>query len=928
MRCSAIIVLPRIRRPALVRLFVGIAAAGMAAAVAMPAVADEGMWLFNQPPLAALEKEHGAKLTPEWLTHVQQASVRFSSGGSGSFVSADGLVLTNHHVGADAIAKLGDERHDYMRDGFAAATRADELKCHDLELNVLVSIEDVTARVQGAVTAGMSADEAAAARRRVMAEIEKDSLAATGLRSDVVTLYQGGAYHLYRARKYTDVRLVFAPEKQIAFFGGDADNFEFPRYNLDVCFFRAYENGKPARVPHHLRWGAKPVAAGDLVFVSGHPGRTDRANTIAELLAMRDRSVPAVIQTLERLETTLGSYAAEGPEEARQANDDLFGVQNNRKRQRGVLAGLLDPPILGAKQQAETKARARYETGLDGRPSAYARIEEAEAGLAKIATRYRMLEAGQGFNSAFFGNARTLLRAAEERAKPNGERLREHRDSNRESLELRLLSAEPLYDEFEIVKLADSLTALVVALGAGDELVRDALAGKSPRDRAAELVRGTTLGARPAAAGRPDTRRDLLAGGAAAVAASADPMIGLARMVDAESRRLRKIVEAAQEVKQQAHAEITRDRFAREGASMYPDATFTLRLAYGTVKGYEEEGRTVAPITTYGGLFARANEKRDVPPFDLPPRWSRLRPRLEADPDFLATPFNFVCTADIIGGNSGSPVVNRAGELVGLIFDGNIHSLVTGITYDPVRSRAVSVDAIGILAALRTVYGAGDLLAEIAGAGPAGGGTATSQPGSASGAPSGAVWQPLFDGKTLGKWKPSDFGGGGEASVVDGAIRIDVGADLSGITWSGEFPRDDYEIELEARRVEGGDFFCGLTFPVGKDPCSFIVGGWGGGVVGLSSIDGEDAANNATTTVQEFKTGRWYVVRVRVTPERIVCFLDGRQVVDQRREGRMISIRESVAPSKPLGIATYATVGELRNIRWRPVEKADAAKPR
>ena len=934
MRPFPIIPLSRCRPPAFVRLLVAVVSVSVAAAVVRPAGADEGMWLFNQPPLEALQKQYGATLSAEWLAHVQQAAVRFSSGGSGSFVSADGLVLTNHHVGADAIAKLGDETHDYMRDGFAAATRGDELKCHDLELNVLVSIEDVTARVQGAVAPSMAADEAAAARRRVMAEIEKESLAATGLRSDVVTLYQGGAYHLYRARKYTDVRLVFAPEKQIAFFGGDADNFEFPRYNLDVCFFRAYEKGKPARVPHHLRWAARPVGADDLVFVAGHPGRTDRANTLAELLAMRDRSVPATIQTLERLETTLGSYATEGPEQARQANDDLFGVQNNRKRQRGMLAGLLDPAVLAAKQRAEAASRSRYEerirseAGPDGRPSAYARIEEAEAGVAKIALRYRMLEAGQGFNSAFFTNARTLLRAAEERAKPNGERLREHRDSNRESLELRLLSAEPLYDDFEIVKLADSLTALVVALGTDDELVRAALAGKSPRERAAELVRGTTLGARPAAAGRPDTRRDLLAGGAAAVAASNDPMLGLARMVDAESRRLRKIVEAAQEVKQQAHAEITRDRFASEGAAMYPDATFTLRLAYGTVKGYEEDGRTVAPITTYGGLFARAREKRDTPPFDLPPRWSRLRPRLEADPDFLATPFNFVCTADIIGGNSGSPVVNRAGELVGLIFDGNIHSLVTGITYDAVRSRAVSVDATGIRTALRTVYGAGDLLAEIDAAAAAGNAVPGSQAGGATAADAHADWRPLFDGKALGPWKPSDFGGGGEVSVVDGAIRIEMGADLSGITWSGDFPRDDYEIEMDARRVEGGDFFCGLTFPVGKDPCSFIVGGWGGGVVGLSSIDGEDAANNATTSVQEFKTGRWYAVRVRVTAERIVCFLDGRMVVDQRRAGRTISIRDSVAPSKPLGIATYATVGELKNIRWRPVEKADAAQPR
>jgi len=298
--------------------------------------ADEGMWLFSHPPLERLARDHAAalgdaRLTPEWLTHLQQASVRFNSGGSGSFVSADGLVLTNHHVGADALQKLGTPERNLYRDGFLAASRNDELRCLDLELNVLMSIEDVTARVQAAVAPDATAADAFAARRKVMAEIEKESLAATGLRSDVVTLYQGGRYHLYRSKKYTDVRLVFAPEQQIAFFGGDADNFEFPRYNLDVCFFRAYEDGRPARVPHHLTWARQPVAAGELVFVSGHPGHTDRANTVAQLLAMRDRQVPFSLGMLNRLEALYAAYSGEGPEERRQAMGDLFGVQNGRK---------------------------------------------------------------------------------------------------------------------------------------------------------------------------------------------------------------------------------------------------------------------------------------------------------------------------------------------------------------------------------------------------------------------------------------------------------------------------------------------------------------------------------------------------------------------------------------------------------------------
>jgi hypothetical protein len=897
-----------------------------AACTLLPAVAraDEGMWLFSHPPLERLEKHHaaglkGEKLSPEWLTHLQQSSVRFNSGGSGSFVSADGLVLTNHHVGADSLQKLGTEQHNYSRDGFAAATQADELKCHDLELNVLVSIDDVTARVQGAVTAGMAAADAFAARRKVMAEIEKESLAATGLRSDVVTLHQGGLYHLYRAKKYTDVRLVFAPEQQVAFFGGDADNFEFPRFNLDVCFFRAYENGKPARVPHHLTWSRQPVATGDLVFVSGHPGHTDRADTLRELLAMRDRQIPFSLATLNRLEVMLDAYADEGPEERRQAMGDLFGVQNSRKAREGILAGLLDPRFIARKRASEEKLRElvakRAAAAEVSQPSPFDRIEQVEKDIAAVALRHNLLEGAVGFNSQYFGNARTLLRAAAESGKPSGERLREYRDSNRESLELSLLSDEPVYDAFEIVKLADSLTFLATALGPDDPLVQKVLAGKSPRERAAELVRGTGLGKRGGAdAARPDTRRRLYEGGQAAVAASTDPMIALARMIDEESRSLRKIVEAAGEIKRQAHAEITQAVFASEGEGVYPDATFTLRLAYGTVKGYEDAGKQVPAITTYAGLFERARSKGDSPPFDLPPRWEKLRPQLERDEAFLKTPFNFVSTADIIGGNSGSPVVNTVGELVGLIFDGNIQSLVLDIAYDETQARAVSVDAAGILAALRTVYAADTLVAELLGGGAAGSGT--------SAAAEADAWRSLFDGTSLGKWRPTGFGGEGEVVVEDGAIRIGMGADLSGITWSGEVPRQGYEISLDAQRADGNDFFCGLTFPVGEDPCSFIVGGWGGGVVGLSSIDGEDAAHNATTSFKEFKTGRWYAIRVRVSPERIVCFIDDAQVVDQPLKDRKLSIRDEVSSSKPLGIATYATTALLKNIRWRPLPAA------
>ena len=705
---------PPSRRACVARLAVVLGAIATTAA----GRADEGMWLFEAPPLERLRRDHGFEPSPAWLDHLRLSSVRFGSGGSGSFVSADGLVLTNHHVGAGALQKLGDERHDYYRDGFAAASREQELKCHDLELNVLVSIEDVTDRVQAAVRPGMTVDAAFAARRAALAAIEKASLADTGLRSDVVTLHQGGAYHLYRFKRYTDVRLVFAPEHAIAFFGGDADNFEFPRYDLDVCLFRAYEDGRPARVPHHLAWGRRAVAPGDLVFVSGHPGHTDRAKTVAEIVAMRDRQVPLDLQGIHRLESLFNAFCDEGPEERRQASHSLYGVQNARKARSGILAALLDPEIVARKRADEAATRGLVEAGLDSRPSPYLRIEEAQADLDRIAVRHRMLEGAAGFNTAFFSNARTILRAAEERQKPDGERLREYRDSNRGPLELQLFSPQPLYDGFEIAKLADSLTHLATTLGPDDPLVRAVLAGKPPRTRAAELVAGTALGTRyhaeRANAPQPDRRRELYDGGAAAVAASGDAMLALARLVDEESRALRKVADAAGEVKQQAHAEITRARFAREGKSMYPDATFTLRLAYGVVRGIEGSGRDDCPaITTYAGLFERARIKRDAPPFALPPRWEALRKDLEADAAFMNTNYNFASTADIIGGNSGSPVVDRAGDLVGLIFDGNIHSLVLDVAYDDSRARAVAVDAQGILAALRRVYRADGLVAEL-----------------------------------------------------------------------------------------------------------------------------------------------------------------------------------------------------------------------
>ena len=667
--------------------------------------ADEGMWLFNNPPRKQLKEKYGFDATDAWLEHVQKSSVRFNSGGSGSFVSEDGLVISNHHVGADALQKFGDKDHNYLRDGFYARKPADEKRCLDLELNVLMSIEDVTARVNAAVKTDMPPEQAFLARRAVTAEIEKESFEKTGLRSDVVTLYQGGQYHLYRFKKYTDVRLVFAPEQQAAFYGGDPDNFEYPRFDLDICLFRVYENGRPARIQHYLKWSEAGVSENELVFVSGHPGRTSRLFTVAELEYIRDRRLPYALERLRNLEVLLLSYSARSDENARRAKEDLFSVQNSRKAFIGELAGVLDPNLMEAKKAAEKKLRDAVAASPDFKDAAGAweKIADAQNVIAESALRYNLLEAGQGFHSDLFGIARTLLRAAEEKPKPNAERLREFGDAGLASLEFQLFSEKPIYDDLEQLLLSDSLTFLVGKLGYSDPLAQKILAGKSPQERASELVRGTKI--RDVA-----LRKKLYKEGKEAVDAAHDPMIELARLVDSDARAVRKIIETQSEIKQQAQAQISKARFAIEGTSTYPDATFTLRLAYGTVKGYDENGQHIPFQTTMAGLYERGAEHGNQPPFDIPPRWIKRKSRLD-----LKTPLNFVCTADIIGGNSGSPVVNRKGEFVGIIFDGNVQSLVLDFAFTDTQARAVSVCSQSIIEALRKVYDAKELADELTG---------------------------------------------------------------------------------------------------------------------------------------------------------------------------------------------------------------------
>ncbi len=665
--------------------------------VVVPAFADEGMWLFNDLPVKTLKDKYNFEPTKEWAEHLQLSSVRFNSGGSGSFVSSTGLVLTNHHVASETLFKLSNKQRNVAEDGYLAATHKDELKAPDLELNQLVSIQDVTDKVMAAVKDGVSAEEASKARQAAMAEIEKASMDESGLRSDVVTLYGGSRFHLYRYKKYTDVRLVWAPESAIAFFGGDADNFEYPRWCLDVTLFRVYEDGKPAKVDHFLKWADKPAAEDDLVFVSGNPGRTQRLFTVDALRYLRDKRIPYVLDFLRRKEILMQQFGLAGEEQKRRAQDDLFGLQNSRKAYTGMIGGLLNPAVMKKKIDAESKLLAAVQADSKLSSSASAWEEVAKIQKEK-AERLGMVTSLQ---SRLYDIAQTLVLMAAEDKKPSAERLREFRASARESLEQDLFSSAPIYEDLERAKLADEIGRFIRHWGAESDLVVKMLDGKSPQDLAAELVGETGLT-------QIEARKKLASGGADAVAASNDPLIKLARLMEPTMREQRKLSEALSERERQAYAKISTATNTIQGTGTYPDATFTLRLAFGTVRNYQENGETVPAWTTMGGAFKHQADHGSKGDWRLPSSWTGAKDKIASE-----TPFNFVCTADIIGGNSGSPVVNKAGEFVGIIFDGNIQSLTGDYLYTDEVSRATSVAGAAIRESMRTIYGAEKLANEL-----------------------------------------------------------------------------------------------------------------------------------------------------------------------------------------------------------------------
>ena len=672
------------------------------------ALADEGMWLLNSPPVKQLEDRYGFTPTAEWLEHIQKSCVRFGRGGSASLVSPNGLVMTNHHVGRGQLQKLSTKERNLLETGFYAPTNADELKCGALEANILWSIKDVTESVRGAAQPGMSAAEANQARKRRIADITKESLERSGLKSDVVTLYHGARYHLYQYKRYTDVRLVMAPEGDIAHFGGDTDNFEYPRFCLDMTFFRIYEDGKPLVTDHFLPWSSTGASEGDLVFVAGHPGRTRRLYTVDHLKFLRDVVYPLRLQSLWRSEVKYQTFAGRGAENRRIADGFLSGVKNGRKAQTGMLAGLHDPALMQDKAASEAALRA----AIRGNPEhqlqwggAWEKLKSALDGYRGFYLRHTLLEGrGVGGGSRLFSMARRLVRMAEELPKPNADRLRGYRDSDLDSLYLRLYSAGPIYDDLEIERLASSFSLLAETLGGDSLFVSKVLAGRSPRARALDLVTGTKL--KDVA-----VRKRLAEGGAAAIAASTDPMIRLAYELDPEARALRKRVEdEVESVEQEAYTAIAAAEFAVHGEGIYPDATGSLRLTFGTVKGYEENGRSIPPLTKFEGLYKRHQEREGADPFSLDDRWLSGKDKLD-----LSVPFNFVCTTDVVGGNSGSPVFNARGEVVGLVFDINLYSLVWDVTFTDRQARTVAVHSRAIIEALRKIYGAGRLADEIVG---------------------------------------------------------------------------------------------------------------------------------------------------------------------------------------------------------------------
>ena len=657
------------------------------------------MWTFDAPPLDYWQARYGFRPDQSWLDHLRLAAVRLP-GCSSSFVSPDGLVATNHHCARSCLAAVSPPETNYLRTGFVAATRDQEVQCPGTYLDQLVSIEDVTAEIRGAITGTTTAEQVAqrdAAVQAAQTACEKES----GLRCQVVALYDGGMYSVYTYRRYDDVRLVFAPEQEAAAFGGDPDNFTFPRFDLDVSFMRAYQNGQPLHPEHWLSWSEAGAAEGEAVFVVGNPGSTGRLLTLAQMEYLRDVSYPATLADYQRRLGVLRALSAEGPDAARRHETTILGIENSYKATNGYLAGLLDEGIMTRKAAFERDFRARIGADPALRAeygSAWDEIAGAQLELATFAPQSRYYAMG---GSTLLSRALTVVRLARQAALPQARRLPGWSDQTLERTR-QGLSRDPSVDQaLEIRQLTAWLGAARAELGDTDALVRALLNGRTPGAAAEALVKGTKLA-------DAAFLEAAVEGGAAAVEASSDPMIAAAREVEAAASGYVKRAADLNTVISGNTEKLGQAIFAAYGTALPPDATFTLRISDGVVKGFPFNG-TIAPYkTSFYGLYARSAEFDDRPPFQLTERWKTAESKVD-----LKTPMNFVSTGDIIGGNSGSPVVNRAGEVVGLVFDGNIEMLPNRFIFTDEVSRCVSVHSLAITEALRKVYDAGHIADEL-----------------------------------------------------------------------------------------------------------------------------------------------------------------------------------------------------------------------
>ena len=679
--------------------------AALAALATCAAVADEGMWTFDNPPRAVIQSTYGVDLDQAWLNRVREGTVRLDGGCTGSFISTEGLILTNHHCAEECIANNSTPESDLNTNGFLAASREQEPRCGEDSISVLVGTEDVTAAVTQA-TAGVAPDAVVEARRRELTRLEQaceeaSKKAGAALKCERVSLYQGGQYWLYKYKRYEDVRLVFAPEKDIAAFGGDPDNFQFPRWCLDMSILRAYENGKPAKTPNRLRINWDGADPGDPVFVVGHPGNTDRLLTAAQLETQRTTFMPFWLMRFSELRGRMLQYSKTGEEPRRTAESYLNQIENAIKVRRKQFDALLDPSLIEAAAKKEQALRASIASNaeLAGTATAWDEIEKAQLAWRDFLVPHTFIEGGAAFNSQLFVHARTLVRAGAERAKPNESRLAEFTDARLTAVQQGLEAPSPIYPEFEILRLSFGLERMREWLGPDDPLVRQVFGNDSPDALATRLVRDSKL-AEPAA------RLALYQGGQAAIDASQDPMIRLAALVDPTARELRQRFEKDVEGPVQRGQEaIARARFAAYGTSIYPDATFTLRLSYGAMQGWNEKGEDVRPWTELSRAFERATGE---PPFKIPERWVAVKDQLT-----MTTPANFTTNNDIVGGNSGSPMVDAKGNIVGLAFDGNIHSIAGSYWFDERMNRTIGVHPAYIREAMSKVYGANALLKEI-----------------------------------------------------------------------------------------------------------------------------------------------------------------------------------------------------------------------